>query len=194
MNLGDMFSSVEGVVFAIMAAVSVGSALVMVFYARNAVHAAMLLVLNFFALAVFYVLLDAHFLAAVQVIVYAGAIMVLFLFVIMLLGVDRRDAVSASRAWSSAVIVVGLGLFGLLTYTIRSALTQTAFRGLDEANRSGNTEELGRLLFTKYLFPFEITSVLLILAAIGTIILARRRAPGEPEVSADEDADAEAGS
>jgi NADH-quinone oxidoreductase subunit J len=178
---------VESVVFIIAAGTSLLSALGMVFIARNAVYAALLLVLNFFMLAVMFVLLDAHFLAAVQVIVYAGAIMVLFLFVIMLLGVDRDEPVQVSKPWYYTVVGFAVSLFAILIYTIRTTLTDVPFRGLEQANQSGNTEEVGRLLFTKYLFPFEVTSILLIVAAIGAMILARRRAPGEPDVAADEE-------
>src|SRR5438093_12754710 len=111
---------IEKILFWLMALVSLGSAILMVLV-RNAVHAALLLVLNFFALAVFYVLLDAHFLAAVQVIIYAGAIMVLFLFVIMLLGVDRREPLEDSIRWQTPVaIVLAMGFVGVAIFTIHS--------------------------------------------------------------------------
>src|SRR5687768_14518189 len=95
---------------------------------RNAVHAALLLVVNFFTLAVFYVLLSAHFLAAAQVIVYAGAIMVLFLFVIMLLGVDRQEDLTESikgQRWMAYVF--GAGLAGVIAFTLRTAFDKTPF-------------------------------------------------------------------
>ena len=144
--------------------------------ARNAVHAALLLVTNFFALAVLYVLLDAHFLAAVQIIVYAGAIMVLFLFVIMLLGVDRKESLTESiPGLRPLALVLGVGLAGLMAFVFWTTMRGRAFVGLRDANRSGNTQALGRVLFTKYLFPFEVASVLLIIAAIGAMVLGRRR-------------------
>ena len=165
----------ERYIFWPMAVVSLGSAIGMLMV-RNAVHSALLLVLNFFTLAVFYVLLDAHFLAAVQVIVYAGAIMVLFLFVIMLLGVDREDSLE-ERIPLQRPLALALGalLASGGVFTIRSTLSDARFRSLEEVNRAGNVQELGRLLFTKYLFPFEVASVLLIVAAIGAMVLGRRR-------------------
>ncbi len=171
----------EQIVFWAMAIVSMFSAIAMLF-ARNAVHSALLLVLNFFALAVFYVLLDAHFLAAVQVIVYAGAIMVLFLFVIMLLGVDREELLDERiKLQRPLAVLFGMGLAGLLVFNIQSTIAGTAFRGLEQANAAGNTQALGRVLFTRFLFPFEVASVLLIVAAIGAMILGRRR--GEEEAA-----------
>jgi NADH-quinone oxidoreductase subunit J len=165
----------EQIVFWIMAPVSLGSGIAMLL-ARNAVHSALLLVLNFFTLAVFYVLLDAHFLAAVQVIVYAGAIMVLFLFVIMLLGVDREEGLDEKiRFQRPLAILLGAALAGLLVFTVHNSLGGIPFRGLEQANAAGNTQAVGRALFTKYMFPFEVASVLLIVAAIGAMVLGRRR-------------------
>ena len=177
----------EKVVFIVAAIGSVLSAVWMVF-GENTVHSALALVANFFTLAVFYVLLEAHFLAAVQIIVYAGAIMVLFLFVIMLLGVDRRDSLRETiRFQVPFAFLFGAGLLGLLIYTIRAAFSKVPFNGLQQANASGNTQGLGRLLFTHYLFPFEVTSLLLIVAAIGAMVIGKRRAQTETEPE-DEDA------
>ena len=165
----------EKILFWVMAPVALGSGIAMLL-ARNAVHSALLLVLNFFTLAVFYVLLDAHFLAAVQVIVYAGAIMVLFLFVIMLLGVDRRETLREPiRFQRPLALVLGIGFVGIAVFTIHSTLGGNTFKGLTDANAPGNTQALGRLLFTRYSFPFEVASVLLIVAAIGAMVLGRRR-------------------
>jgi NADH-quinone oxidoreductase subunit J len=166
----------ERILFILMAPTAVISAYFMI-RARNAVHGALLLVLNFFALAVLYVVLEAHFLAAVQVIVYAGAIMVLFLFVIMLLGVDREENPFEEniRFLRPIAGVVGLGFVGLLTWVLWSTFRRVPFKGLAQANAPGNVQALGRTLFTKYLFPFEVASVLLIIAAIGAMILGRRR-------------------
>ncbi|TMK82780.1 MAG: NADH-quinone oxidoreductase subunit J [Actinobacteria bacterium] len=179
--------SVEKAVFIIASIGSVLSAVWMVF-GENTVHSALALVANFFTLAVFYILLEAHFLAAVQIIVYAGAIMVLFLFVIMLLGVDRRDQYRETIPFQFPLAVLfSAGLLGVLIYTIRAAFTKTPFTGLAQANASGNTQGLGRLLFTHYLFPFEVTSLLLIVAAIGAMVIGKRRAPAETQPE-DEDA------
>ena len=174
-------------VFIIAAIGSVLSAVWMVF-GENTVHSALALVANFFTLAVFYVLLEAHFLAIVQIIVYAGAIMVLFLFVIMLLGVDRRDSLRETiRFQTPLALLFAAGLLGLLILTIRAAFDNTSFAGLSQANASGNTQGLGRLLFTHYLFPFEVTSLLLIVAAIGAMVIGKRRSPAETSPE-DEDA------
>ncbi|HJR19325.1 MAG TPA: NADH-quinone oxidoreductase subunit J [Actinomycetota bacterium] len=165
----------EKYIFWVVAFLSLGSAILMI-RARNPIHSALLLVMNFFTLAVFYVLLDAHFLAAVQVIVYAGAIMVLFLFVIMLLGVDREDVVEERIPLQYPLaIILGLVFAGIAVWTIHTTVGGTAFEGVEAANRGGNVEAVGRVLFTKYMFPFEVASVLLIVAAIGAMVLGRRR-------------------
>lgn len=167
--------------FWIIAPISLGSAIAMLL-ARNTVHSALLLVLNLFTLSVFYVMLDAHFLAAVQIIVYAGAIMVLFLFVIMLLGVDQEDdLIEKIRGQRAAAYIGGFALAALTVYTVRSALATVPFHGLKEANKGGNVEALGRILFTKYLWPFEVTSLLLIIAAIGAIVIGRKIADSEED-------------
>ena len=160
-------------VFWLVAPVSAGAGVAMLFQ-RNAVHAALFLILNQFTLAVFFVLLDAHFLAAVQVIVYAGAIMVLFLFVIMFLGVDRREALVETIRGQRPLAI---GLAGLLVAEVVAAVRL----GVGTAGVAGplppgdNVEAVARTLFTRYVFPFEVTSVLLIVAAIAAIVLARRR-------------------
>jgi NADH-quinone oxidoreductase subunit J len=177
----------ERVVFALMSVGPIFSAVWMIFGA-NTVHSALALVANFFTLAVLYVLLEAHFLAAVQIIVYAGAIMVLFLFVIMLLGVDRKDSLRETiRLQKPLAYLFVAGMIGMLMFTLGSAFRKTSFTGLKQANAAGNTQGLGRLLFTHYLFPFEVTSLLLIVAAIGAMVIGKRRAQTEMEPE-DEDA------
>jgi NADH-quinone oxidoreductase subunit J len=167
------------VVFWIVAPVSVGAAVLMLLQ-RNAVLAALLLILNQFTLAVFFVLLDAHFLAAVQVIVYAGAIMVLFLFVIMFLGVDRREAL-VETIRGQRVLAIGLGI--LLVGAVAAAI---AF-GVGLSGPPGppppgdNVRSVARLLFSDYVFPFELTSILLIVAAVAAMVLARRSGRGLSE-------------
>jgi NADH-quinone oxidoreductase subunit J len=166
----------ELVVFVILAPVSVVTALGMVL-SRNAVYSALLLVVNFFCLAAFYVLLEAQFLAAVQVIVYAGAIMVLFLFVLMLLGVANEDVLRETiKGQRPAAVVLGV----LLLVAIVAALLSGAFSGggqgaLQAANAGGNVQAVGRLLFTRYVFAFEITGLLLLVAAVGALVLGKRR-------------------
>jgi NADH-quinone oxidoreductase subunit J len=158
--------------------VAVASAIGMLLQ-RNAVHAALLLIVNFFCIAVFYLLLDAPFLFAVQVIVYAGAIMVLFLFVIMLLGVDREDTFTERlRGQRPAAIALGLAFAAEVFFAVRAGVgfSRMAPAGFDRVNAGGNTQALARVLFRSYFFPFEATSLLLIVAAIAAIVLAQRKA------------------
>jgi len=167
------------VVFWVMAPVSVGAAVLMLFQ-RNAVYAALFLILNQFTLAVFFVLLDAHFLAAVQVIVYAGAIMVLFLFVIMFLGIDRREALVETirgQRW----LAIGLGLLLVAGVVLAIGLGVGLDRAPGPPPGGDNIRVVARVLFTDYVFPFELTSILLILAAVAAMVLARRTARGLPD-------------
>ena len=167
------------VVFWIVAPLSVAAAVLMLLQ-RNAVHAALFLILNQFTLAVFFVLLGAHFLAAVQVIVYAGAIMVLFLFVIMFLGVDRREALVETirgQRW----LALGLGLLLAAGVVLAIGLGGGLARAPAPAPGGDNIRAVARVLFTHYVFPFEVTSILLIVAAVAAMVLARRKARGLPE-------------
>jgi NADH-quinone oxidoreductase subunit J len=169
----------DNVVFWVFAPISLGSAIGMLFQ-RNAVHAALFLIVNFFTIAVFFLILGAPFLFAVQIIVYAGAIMVLFLFVIMLLGVDREETlIEQLRGQRPLAIVLGLGIAAELFFAIRAGVG-FATRGsanFDEVvNRGGNAQALSLVLFRDYFFPFEVTSILLIIAAIAVVVLASRRA------------------
>ena len=177
-------------VFVIAAVIVVAGALGVVL-ATNPVHSALMLVMTLFGMAVLFVAQDAHFLAAVQVIVYAGAIVVLFLFVIMLLGVDkvediRVDPLGGQRPAAAVVAVGALGLIVLLA--VRSAGI-TGARSVTEAisGDDPNLEVLGRVLFTDYLLAFEATSALLVIAVVGAITLARR--PKTPLTEAEMDAD-----
>ncbi|HVV77931.1 MAG TPA: NADH-quinone oxidoreductase subunit J [Mycobacteriales bacterium] len=164
----------EAVTFYILAPIAVGAALGMIF-AKNAVHAALLLVVDFFCLAAFYAVQDAPFLAAVQVIVYAGAIMILFLFVLMLVGVDSSDSLLETiRGQRLASGVLGLGFLGLLIGVLLDAIDKTRAVGLTQANSGGNVQGIAKTLFTSYVFPFEITSALLIVAAVGAMVLGHR--------------------
>ena len=169
----------DNVVFWVFAPISVGSAIAMLFQ-RNAVHAALFLIVNFFTIAIFYLVLGASFLFAVQIVVYAGAIMVLFLFVIMLLGVDRHESlVEQIRGQRVIGITLGVGIALELILSIRAGLgfAAKAPATFDEvANRGGNAAALSQVLFRDYFLPFEITSILLIIAAIAAMVLAQRRA------------------
>jgi NADH-quinone oxidoreductase subunit J len=168
----------DNVVFWVFGPIAVGSGIAMLLM-RNAVHAALLLIVNFFCLAVMYLLLDAPFLFAVQIIVYAGAIMVLFLFVIMLLGVDREEDLR-ERLIAQRPVAIALGIAAAveISVAIRAGvgLATKAPAGFDAVNAGGNTQALARVLFTTYLVPFELTSVLLIVAAIAAMVLAQRKA------------------
>ena len=173
------------IVFWVLAPIAFAAAIGMVL-SRNAVHSALFLIVNFFCLAVFFLVLGSPFLFAVQIIVYAGAIMVLFLFVIMLLGVDRRDAmVERLKGQRLLAAVLGAGLVAELFTAIRLGvgLSRHAAPGFDAAvNRGGNVRALARVLFNGYFFPFEVTSVLLIVAAVAAMVMAGRRgiASGPP--------------
>src|SRR5664280_881427 len=146
-----------------------------VVFSRHAVHAALLLVVDFFCLAVLYAAQDAPFLAAVQVIVYTGAIMILFLFVLMLVGVDSSDSlVETLRGQRVAAAALALGFVVLLIGAIGSATLQMPSQGLAAANAEGNVIGIARLLFTRYVFAFEATSALLITAALGAMVLAHK--------------------
>jgi NADH-quinone oxidoreductase subunit J len=169
----------------------------------NPVHAALSLVLTLFGIAVLFVMQDAHFLAAVQVIVYAGAIVVLFLFVIMLLGVDRSENLRtepiAVQRWLAVIVGVGLlGLLGAAIVVTRGTIV-TRGTGIDVADEpvagdaagavadhDANIRQLAESVFGDYVLAFELTSVLLVVAVVGTVVLARRSSRGgagvaEPE-------------
>jgi NADH-quinone oxidoreductase subunit J len=172
----------ELVVFLAAGAIILGGALGVVL-SSNPVHSALMLVLTLFGVAVIFVEQEAHFLAAVQVIVYAGAIVVLFLFVIMLLGVDKAEELSTDplggqRPAAAAVAVAGLGLVVLLAVRAAEVTGARSVAGELRGDDS-NVEILGRSLFTDYLFAFEATSALLVIAVVGAVVLARR--PREPD-------------
>ena len=172
--------NLEHVVFGVMFVGALGTSLAMLF-ARNAVHAALFLVGSQIALAVAFLLQGAFFVAAVQIIVYAGAIMVLFLFVIMLLGVDRKEALIEPLPGQRG-IAVGLGALLAaeivyvavrgVTFVVGGTGTQADLERINE--NSGNVTGLARLLFSRYLLPFEATSILLVVAIVGVMVLARR--------------------
>ena len=171
-------------VFWVMAVVAVGAGVLMLLQ-RNAVHSALFLIVSQFALAVLFAVLGAHFLAAAQVIVYAGAIMVLFLFVIMFLGVDRRDAlIETIRGQRGLAIGLGVLLIGVIFVSIRMGVGLSGAPG--PAAEGDNIQAVGETLFTRFVFPFEVTSILLIVATIAAMVLARRRGRGMPEPEEEE--------
>ena len=173
---------IDAAVFGVVFVVALGSSLAMVF-ARNAVHVALFLVATQIALALAFLLQGAFFVAAVQIIIYAGAIMVLFLFVIMLLGVDRSEALVEPLPWQRP-LAVGLGALlaaGILYIAVAGVDFVTGGAGaegpeaLQALNQDpGNVMALARLLFSRYVLPFEATSMLLVGAIVGVMALARR--------------------
>jgi NADH-quinone oxidoreductase subunit J len=166
-------STGEAVVFWILGPISLLGALGMVF-ARNAVHSALGLIGTMFSLAVLYIVQQAPFLGFVQIIVYTGAVMMLFLFVLMLVGRDSSDSVvEVLRGQRLAALGLGIGLAVLLVGSVGGALTSVTSVGLaaDGAGSTGNVTGLGALIFTDYLFAFELTSALLITAALGAMVL-----------------------
>ncbi|MGA8211087.1 MAG: NADH-quinone oxidoreductase subunit J [Nocardioidaceae bacterium] len=161
------------VAFWILAPIMVAAALGILF-ARKAVHSALLLAVVMISLAVLYAVQDAPFLFVVQIIVYTGAILMLFLFVLMLVGVDASDSVVETiRGQRVMAVVTGL-LFGLVLVLGVGQVTIGVVTGLDTANADGNVQGLAALLFSTYVFAFETTSALLITAAIGAMVLAHR--------------------
>ena len=170
----------ELVFFWLLAAVSIGSALLVVSN-KNPVRSALFLVTNFFVLSLFYLTLSAQFIAAVQVIVYAGAIMVLFLFVIMLLNLGAPESLRERGGMQTPVAIV-LALSFLVAISgagaISAGLPKSAATAASLAT-GGEVETIGRALFNPtmpWLFAFEVTSILLLVGVVGAIVLAKRRA------------------
>ena len=166
------------ILFFLFALVAVGSALGLLF-SRNAVYAALFLVLNFITVAIFYLFLNAPFLAMAQVTVYAGAIMVLFLFVIMLLNLktDVRGFVLGKQQRITALVLGCVAFLLIVIMIVPVTLYQvTPDKGAlsDQEFGKDNLQAVGKLLYSRYLIPFEIASVLLIVAMIGAVVLAKK--------------------
>jgi NADH-quinone oxidoreductase subunit J len=165
----------ETLFFALISLVAIVSA-IMVVTLRNPINSALSLILTFFCLATYYVMLDAPFLAAVQVMVYAGAIMVLIVFTIMLLNIR----VNASKKHTHQVVLGSIiGFFTLVNTAFiilksRAALPNGPLTG-EVIKQQGHTELIGREMFTTFLLPFEITSILLLVAIVGAVILAKKK-------------------
>ena len=162
------------ILFFILAAITIAAALGMVL-SQNAVHSALFLVMNFTAIAVFYIVLNAPFIAMVQITVYAGAIMVLFLFVIMLLGAEQLRGVRGGERWQQvlagvlALALVLVGVFGAIVVQ-RGTVTPGAATLIDTSPTA-----LGLRLFEAYVLPFEITGILLLAAMIGVVVFSVRK-------------------
>lgn len=169
----------EAILFWVLAPIAVGAALGLVL-ARSAVHAALLLAVVMLSLAAFYTAEHAPFLAVVQVVVYTGAVLMLFLFVLMLIGVDSVDSlVETLRGQRAAALVIGLGFAVLLVAALAGALGGFAPHGFGpDASANGNVAAIAHLLFSRYVFAFEATSALLITAGLGAMVLAHREPLG----------------
>ncbi len=164
--------TLELILFIILALVAIAAALGMIL-SRNTVYSALFLILNFATVAVFYLMLNAAFLAMAQITVYAGAIMVLFLFVIMLLGAERIPGEDKLLWQKPLAVFLGVVLMAETGYILiaRSGILPpipTAVEGF------GGPEAIGLVLFNQYLLPFEVTSILLLVAMIGAVVLSRR--------------------
>ena len=163
----------EAVAFWVLGAIALIGAIGVV-AAPKAVYSALFLASTMISLALLYAVQGAVFLGVVQVVVYTGAVMMLFLFVLMLIGVDSAQSlVETIRGQRIAAILAGLG-FGVLLIAGIGAMATTGFTGLADANRNGNVEGLAELIFTRNLWAFEVTSALLITAALGAMVLAHR--------------------
>ncbi len=167
----------EQLLFLIVAAISVAAALGVIFN-RNVVHSALLLLVNFCALAVFYFMLNAQFLAVAQILVYAGAIVVLFLFVVMLLGAELGEKISSWLTWQNGILavlglvlltIVGTAVFESYLYGARGNFTQSAVQ------EYGQVQLIGSVLFTDYVLAFQLVAVLLSVGIIGVVWLAQQQ-------------------
>jgi NADH-quinone oxidoreductase subunit J len=166
-------STGEAVAFWLLGALALVGAIGVV-TAANAVYSAMFLAMTMIILAIFYMIQDALFLGVVQVVVYTGAVMMLFLFVLMLIGVDSAESLKETlRGQRAAAVITGVG-FGILLVAAIGKVATGGFVGLSAANADGNVEGLAALIFSRYLWAFELTSALLITAAVGAMVLAHR--------------------
>lgn len=158
-------------IFLTLALISVATALLMVF-SKNPVHSVLYLIVTFFAIAGQYVLLNAQFLAVVHIIVYAGAIMVLFLFVLMLLNLNQSTEPQKSTRWKVSAAIAA----GTLLVTLVGALKGSAqITPAETANgQVGLVENLGRVLFTDFVVPFEIAGILFLAAMVGAVLVGKR--------------------
>ena len=165
----------ESVLFWIMGPLAVLAALGMLLV-KKAVHSALLLAWVMITLAFFYIAQGALFLGIVQVVVYTGAVMMLFLFILMLVGVDASDSLTETiRGLRPIAITAALGFGGLMVSLIGRATLGRQPVGLEEANAAGNVQGLAQLLFSTYVWPFEVVSALLITAALGAMVLAHHQ-------------------
>ena len=173
--------SFKGIVFIVAALVAVMASLLMV-TRKNPIHSALWMIVTFFAMAVIYLILNAQFIAVAQVMVYAGAIMMLILFVIMLVHMEKGGEVDSGKphrsvktriAWALiTVVLLAEVLFGALFYQMTG---QGGEYPVEVVNRVGHVKTVGALLYSQYLFPFEIASILLLVGIVGAVVIAKRK-------------------
>ena len=173
--------SFKGIVFIVAALVAIASSLLMV-TRKNPIHSALWMIVTFFSMAVIYLILNAQFIAVAQVMVYAGAIMMLILFVIMLVHMERGGEVDAGKshrskttriAWALLTVFLLVEiLFGAVFYRMTG---QGGEYTVEVVNRVGHVKTVGALLYSQYLFPFEIASILLLVGIVGAVVIAKRK-------------------
>lgn len=165
----------ESVLFILLSVLSVASAIIMI-TRRNPISSAIYLILNFFTVSGLYLLLKAQFIAIIQVLVYMGAIMVLFLFVIMLLNLQDEKKLSEKSSYKKITsVLLSILLFCILGVTLFFGFTGKYKVMSDKADKFGTAEFLGTELFTNYSFPFELASFLLLAAIVGAVVLAKKK-------------------
>ena len=174
---------------------AVGAALIItgafgVILLRNPVHSALMLVITLLGVALEFIDQSADFLAAVQIIVYAGAVVILFLFVIMFLGVDRREPLGPERTPVQRPLALLLGIVALVEILVLSRVDHWTsglhgFAGTI-SGKGENVQKLGQSIYTRYLLPFEMTAALLVIAVVAAVVLSRRREPSASEMSREE--------
>ena len=157
----------------ILGGLTIGAAL-MVVISRHPVRSVLYLVLTFFLISSNYILMNAQFLAVVNIIVYAGAIMVLFLFVLMLLNLDKDSEPKTHILVKIASVVAGGILFTVLIAALKDGIALGEMATATSQNNEGLVQNLGQLLFSKYVLPFEVSSVLFIASMVGAVLLAKR--------------------
>lgn len=169
---------------------AVGAALILtgafgVVLLRNPVHCALMLVITLLGVALEFVNQAADFLAAVQIIVYAGAIVILFLFVIMFLGVDKREAVAKEPTRAQKPLAFLLGITALVELLVLSRVHHwtTGYHSAAGVMSGENVQQLGQTIYTRYLLPFEMTAALLVIAVVAAVVLSRRREPAASEMT-----------
>jgi len=170
-----MVLNLESVLFISLSALSVFSAIMMI-SRRNPITCGLYLILNFFSVSGLYLLLRAQFIAIIQVLVYMGAIMVLFLFVIMLLNLQDEKKLTEKYSYKKiTAVLLSIMLFGLLGFTVYFGFAGKLKTISDKAEMFGTAEYLGSELFTNFSFPFELASFLLLAAIVGAVVLAKKK-------------------